>query len=190
MSVDTSVISSAYNPSINDYIESSNPYENFFERYLHLNGFGRKFKLLKGKVNETGSYREVKDHLTFSKIIGNILRIASYILFPLPLIALALRERQRKERVVNIKLEINPKTFEQKKYVDLAAENIVAPCVPTETYENRIVYRLANLTSDLTHENYEGLVRYLKEYPEIAPDVLEDFVNTLTEKGIVRGIYE
>ena len=174
---------------INDYFESTDPFENFIERYLHINGFGRKFKLLKGEVNETASYREIKDCLTFSKIIGNIVRIVSYILFPLPLIALALRERQRKERVMNIELKFNDKTFEQQKYVRLAAANIVAPCMPVETYENRIVYYLANLSSDLTHKNYEGLVA-IKNYPEIAPDVLKDFVRTLTERGIVRGIYE
>jgi hypothetical protein len=35
-----------------------------------------------------------------------------------------------------------------------------------------------------------GLIDDLKDYPEIAPDVLKYFVRVLTERGIVRGIYE
>ena len=84
------------NPKINDYIESTDPFDNFVESYLHLHGCGRAFRLIQGKSNgKNDNYKKVSEKLSFVNIIGNIVRIASYILFPLPLIMLLLREQHR-----------------------------------------------------------------------------------------------
>ena len=180
-----------YKPAINDYFEDRDPFKNFIEGYLHLNGCGKKFKLFKEKVEETGSYREVNDRLNFAKAIGNIIRIVSYILVPLPLIALGVRTWLRKTKDMNVKSIIDKNVFKEEKYTRLAAEKIEISYFSTKTNEGKILDKFLNIGGRFSHKNYNKFKQIIENYSVIAPDALENFVDIIiARKNIVKGEYE
>jgi len=177
----------SYAPKINDFVKSENYFNNFVERYLHLNGWGRKFMIFAGSVNGTKvSLIEVSDPLNIRKIMGNALRIFSYLIFPLPLIALAIRYSNRKQ----IKYDL----VEDEKYKNLFEETMPEQLIEyaeTKTPVDKLHYKLRDLSSDSLHENYEGMKGLLNYYPLLVPKAMEIYVTTLTTtRGIIRGEYE
>lgn len=107
------------NININDRVESGSDFENFIERYLHLNCCGRKFKLFKGTVDVKDTVKEQIDLISTKKILGNIARVVSYIfLFPIPLACLAIRTWQRSNREIEV-ITLDENSFNDDKYINL-----------------------------------------------------------------------
>ena len=80
-----------------DQFHTDNQVINFVESYLHLDGFGRKFSLVKAK-GHTLKVEQVNDPMTVAKFLGNAVRIASYVLLaPLALAALSFRSYLRSQ---------------------------------------------------------------------------------------------
>jgi mannosyltransferase OCH1-like enzyme len=86
----------------NDCIyETKCRYYNLVENYLHLEGFGRVFTVIKGQA--TGAYINLQENkklpLTFREVVRNIALVFSYIiLLPFTIAALGIRSWQRAHR--------------------------------------------------------------------------------------------
>lgn len=176
---------------INDQIESRNHFENIIESYLHLNGWGRKFILVKGSVRgRKNSLIEVKDPITAKKILGNVARLISYVLlFPLPLFSLAVRSWQRNQRQITLNPFQGDQALEQK-YQKLAQETINAPFFPVKTLADKVNYRLVTLSDIFSDAIYQKLIEIMSEYKELAPEALTLFTQSLTTGRDVGGFYE
>jgi len=175
----------------NDRIESRNLIQNLVESYLHLNGWGRKFILVKGCVKSpTSSLIEVKDPMSAKKILGNVARLFSYVvLFPLPLFSLAIRAWQRDHRQITLNPYQGNPVLEQR-YRNLVEENIHTPFFPTKTLADKVNYHLVSLASNFSNEIYMKINETLKDYEELAPEALLLFTQFLTTGKDVGGYYE